>query len=386
MMIKLLCIEPTEYYGLVDTNLLSGLGIEVIFVCKVGSKTTDIGACVFVNSFEYADLYAICKLTCPDHIVCFSEDLFVDLAKISSELGIKGMNLAKAKLLSHKNIMYDKLCGTVQCPKTMILSDDVSFNSLKNVLGANEIFIKPINKAGSYETYHVKNEADYQEFLVQQKEGLTNYIAQNYINADLYHSELVVFNGEVLYSSARKYSFPNHLMVSRNEPIFSLNISDPDQYKKILDASIKVQEVLGVDNGILHTEFFVTKAGDVIFIETNARAPGIGLNHMHRKKLSISLETLLCFIVCDVQPPALIEQNYYYLCGYYPLRPGMVKKVELPKLDVSNEWIVYVKPNDFHDPAKHMTKSAMVLCWDQCIRKVEEASDVLAKHQVVELC
>ena len=385
MTIKLLCIEPGEHYGLVDTQLLGSLGIEVIFVRKSGSTIADLGQNVFVNSFEYAELYAICELVRPDYMVSFSEYLFVDLAKIRNALGIKGMSLEKALLLSHKNRMYEQLCGSVQCPQTTTLSEALTFSALQKLLHCDEVFIKPINKAGSYETYHLKNEVDFQQFLIQQKEGLINYIAQNYIEADLYHSELVVCGGEVLYSSARKYSFPNHLMVSRSEPIFSLNISEPDFYKKIVDSSIKVQEALGVDNGILHTEFFMTELGEVTFIETNARAPGIGLNHLHKKKLSISLETLLCCIVCGVQPPKLIERDYQYLCGYYPLLPGRVKKVELPQLEVENEWIVYVKPGDVHDPATRMTKSAMVVCWDASSQKIEDVGNELANHQLVEI-
>ncbi len=385
MMIKLLCVDSAESYELVDTALLCSLGIEAVFVYKTESKTTSLDEGVFVSSFDYAELYAVCERVRPDYIVCFSEDFFVDLALIREKLGIQGMNLAKAMLLSHKNFMYDKLDGFVQCPQSTMLFDDAHFYSLQHALGADEIFIKPINKAGSYETYHVKNESEYQQFLSNKKENLVNYIAQNYIHAELYHSELVVFEGEILFASARQYSFPNHLMVSRHEPIFSLNIRDQNQYKKILDASIKVQKTLGVENGILHTEFFMTQSGDVIFIETNARTPGIGLNHMHRKNLSISLETLLCCIVCGVRPPALVESSYHYLCGYYPLKPGRIRKMELPLLDVNNEWIVYVKPYDYHEPAVHMTKSAMVMCWDQCGKKVAEAGKMLAKHQVVEI-
>lgn len=385
MTIKLLCIDPLEDYELIDEILLRSYGIDVVFVCKLSHKINTQKDHVVVDSFSYEDIYKICELVRPNYIVCSSEGLFVTIAKIRTELEIKGMSLSKAMLLSHKNLMYEQLNDFLSYPKTTKITKSLHFSSFKSSIDSTEIFIKPINMSGSCETYHVKNTSDYQLFLSNQKAGLENYIAQAYIDAELYHSELVVFNGEILFISARKYSLPNHLMVSRNEPIFSFNIKNKEKHKKIINASIKVMELLNVNNGILHTEFFLSDTGDLNFIETNARAPGIGLNRMYRKKLSISLETLLCFIVCGVTPPKIIEQSGHYICGYYPLKFGVVKKIEIPKLDVSSEWITYVKPNDSVEQAKHMTKSAMVICWDKCSEKIEEAGSILSKHNLLEV-
>ena len=384
MMIKLLCIDPLENYDIIDADILRVHGIETVFASKLPPK---INAKMnhTIDSFAYEDIYALCELIRPDYITCLSEELFVTVAKIRSELGIKGMSLSKAMLLSHKNVMYEQLNGLFPYPKTTTISESSSFSLLTTELKSREIFIKPINMAGSCETYHVKNSSDFQLFLSSQKAGLANYIAQAYIEAELYHSELAIFNGEILFISARRYSLPNHLMVSSNEPIFSLNITDKEKQKIIIDASIKVKELLKINNAILHTEFFLSDNGDLNFIETNARAPGIGLNRMYQKKLSISLETLLCFIVCGVAPPKIAEQCSHYICGYYPLKHGVVKNIDIPSLDVESEWITYVKPNDSFVQAKRMTKSAMVICWAKSSKKIEEVSGVLSKHDLIQV-
>lgn len=382
---KLLCIDTLEDYELVDADLLLKNNIEVIFVCKHNSKLIPFKNYVLVNSFNYEDLYSICESTVPDYIVCCSEHLFVDIANIRMKLKIKGMDLSTAQLLSHKNLMYEKLDGSFPYPNTTKIHETSNFNALQNELDTQEIFIKPINMAGSYETYHIKNDLEYTKFFLNKKENCSNYIAQKYIDADLYHSELVISNGTILFSSARKYSFPNHLMVSRNVPIFSLNIKDPMHYKKIVDASIKVMRLLGINNGIFHTEFFMDHEGTINFIETNARAPGIGLNRMYKNKLAISLETLLCFIVCGKNPPKFKEQDNVFICGYYPLKQGVVKAIVTPELEVANQWIVYVKPNDSSEQVKHMSKSAMFICWDKCAEKIEKSTNILAMHEVVEV-
>ncbi|MDP3269778.1 MAG: hypothetical protein Q8M40_12145 [Legionella sp.] len=140
------------------------------------------------------------------------------VAKIREELGIKGMGIPKAMLLSNKNLMYEKINNRISYPKIIQLSNNCSFSSCKKLLNSSEIFIKPTNMTGSYKKYHVKSEMDFHFFLTNKLLELQNYIAQPYINADLYHSELVVFNGEILFISARKYPIPNHLMIIRNKP------------------------------------------------------------------------------------------------------------------------------------------------------------------------
>lgn len=381
MTIKLLCIDPNGNDDLIDKALLKASNIDLILM----SKTSITNHNVLVNSLDYADMYTACQCIKPDYIVCLSEELFAPVAKIRSLLGIKGMDLAKANLLCHKNLMYEQLHGYLPYPKTTKITESSSLSILMSDLNSGEIFIKPINGSGSCETYHIKNNMDYQGFLSNRALRLDNYIAQSYINAELYHSELVVFKGEILFSSARKYSLPNHLMVSCNEPLFSLNITDKAIQKKIIDASIQVQKRLNINNAILHTEFFLSDQGELNFIETNARPPGIGLNRMYQKKLSVSLETLICFIVSGVTPPAIIEQSDYYVCGYYPLKQGIVKTIDIPALEVANQWISYVKPNDSFKQAKRMTKSAMVICWDPCEKKIEETRLSLSKHKLIEV-
>jgi|GEM_PF-5010258 len=385
MTIKLLCIDPLHDYEMIDERLLKSFGIETIFVYKSTSKLLEAKNRVFLDSFNYEEMLCLCELVRPDYIVCFSEDLFELIARIRGELKINGMDLSMAKLLSHKNLMYEKINGYVPYPKTAKIDKSLKFSTLRKILESKECFIKPINMFGSFETYHVKNSEEYDHFLANQKLGLKNYIAQAYINAELYHSEVVIFKGNILFVSARRYSAPNHLMVTLNEPIFSLNIGDQTQYQTIIDASLKVTELLGFENGILHTEFFLSDSGDLNFIETNARAPGIGLNRMYRKKLSISLETILCFIVCNVAPPKITEHSDNFICGYYPLKSGVVKNIHIPTLLVASEWITYIKPNDSFEQVKHMTKAAMVICWDKSYKKIEDSGHMLSKHNLVEI-
>ena len=196
----------------------------------------------------------------------------------------------------------------------------------------------------------------------------------------------MVYKGDVLFVSAREYTNPNHFMVSKNIPIFSLNILDPVKEEKIKEASIRVKEILNIDNGILHTEFFVSNDGHIQFIETNARPPGIGLNKLYQKKLSISMETILCCIVCGIAPPRMMESKSHFICGYYPKKKGLIKKIIQPEVQVEQEWTFFVKPNDKGEEMKHMSKSAMVVCWDDSNLKINKIGEYLSQQNIVETC
>lgn len=381
----LLCIDPLQDYELIDCDLLLQLSINPFFLVKDESKVIKDHESVLVKSFSFEDILPICESIQPDYIVCFSEDMFVDIAKVRENLKISGMSLNTAMLLSHKDLMYQKLDTLFPYPKTTRLIESSDLKSIREKIGAKEIFIKPINSSGSYETYHIKTNDEFCNFLTNKKESEESYIAQAYVADDLYHSELAIFEGNILFVEARKYTHPNHLMVSNNLPIFSLNILEPSQRQLIIDASVKVSQLLGFNNGVLHTEFFMNEDGYIQFIETNPRPPGIGLNRLYQRKYSISLETLLCCIVCGVEPPRLVENKSHFICGYFPRKEGIIKKINKPELKVLNEWILFVKPDDTSEQMAHMSKSAMVLCWDDSIFEINKAGRFLAEQDIVEV-
>ncbi|AMP88316.1 ATP-grasp domain-containing protein [Legionella pneumophila] len=381
----LLCIDPLQDYELIDCDLLLQLGIVPLFLINDVSKSVKDRKNVLVTSFSFEELFAICDSISPDYIVCFSEDMFVDIARIRENLNIAGMSFNTSMLLSHKDLMYQKLDGLFSYPKTTTLIESPNLKLIKEKVGVQEVFVKPINSSGSYETYHIKTEEEFCNFLTNKKESAENYIAQAYVANDLYHSELAVFEGNILFVEARKYTSPNHLMVSKNLPIFSLNILNAHQRQSIIDASIKVCQLLEFNNGVLHTEFFMNEDGHIQFIETNARPPGIGLNKLYQRKYSISLETILCCIVCGVEPPGFVENKSHFVCGYFPRKKGIIKKINKPQLSVQNEWTLFARPDDTSEQMVHMSKSAMVLCWDDSIIEINKTGCFLAEQDIVEV-
>ena len=81
MTIKLLCIDMFEEYSLIDTELLGSYNIAVYYVSSKSLEENYNSYRVRVNDFSSDSLFGASKLIIPNYMVCFSEELFVDVAK-----------------------------------------------------------------------------------------------------------------------------------------------------------------------------------------------------------------------------------------------------------------------------------------------------------------
>jgi len=385
MTINLLCIDAFEDYSLINRELLRELGVEIHVLCTTDREEFN-GYYTKIKKFDFDELYSAAKKVNPDKIVCYSEELFYDVARVRDKLNIQGMNEDTARLFSNKFLMYMKLDGEVRVPKTLSLFTNCTYFDVKSYLGMGDVFIKPISCSGSFETYHIKNEDCYKRFLSNKKLSIELYIAQNYIYGDLYHVEQVVQKGDIIFQSARMYSAPNNSMLESDRLLYSLNVSDPVIKSELLSVSTRVKEKIGVNNAIMHTEFFrEVVSGDLIFLETNIRSPGIGLNRMYKEILGISFETLMCLLVCQIKIPKLVPSNRIFACGYYPLKKGVVKKINKPRVDIDCEITYFAKEGDCNQEALSMSKAAMVVCSDLSRYKVKKTMESLYKHQLMEV-
>lgn len=384
MSIKLLCIDQLEDFSLIDTDYLNSIGIEAYFLFTKGDSSNTKN-CIKINKYDFNNIFTAARSLSPDRIVCFSEELFITVARVQNKLKIKGMSQNSAKVFSNKFSMYNKLDGHIKVPKTTLLSRASSYIDLVCSLGIENIFIKPVACSGSFETYHVRDQASYDTFINHKKLNLDKYIAQEYIAGELYHVETIVEGGNVKYKSARKYSAPNNSMLENEVLLYSMPIYDPEVESELLEKGLLVQQKLDVQNAVMHTEFFKsTDTGQLVFIETNMRAPGIGLNKMYKKLLGISFETIMCLLVCKVSIPRFNVSKKMFVCGYYPRKKGVVKKINKPNLNIDCQWEYFTNIGDETKELNSMTKAAMVLCSDFNREKLKTAIEYLSSYQVIE--
>jgi len=389
MMIRLLCIDLFCDYNLIDIELLSKNNIEPHFILldtKLNDNFKNLINTYIISKFNYQELFKVAKIIKPHRIVCFSEELFFETAKLNSYFNCSGIRTCNVDTFSNKLTMIEKVKKKIVTPHTFHLKKQISYNHLTKILNSNELICKPLNQSGSFGVRHIKNEDEYILFLNQEKQHLNQFIAQNFIKGEFYHSELVVQNNNIMFYSARKYSRPNLNMLKYNHPIFSCNITDPNINNKIINASFQVQSSIGLKNGIMHTEFFIEEDTEkVIFIETNLRSPGIGLNYMYQDMLGISLETILCLIICSKKIPKLKKKNDFFVCGYYPISEGKLIKFNNIELGVNSKWKYFAKEGDDLYKMQSMSKLAMVVCNSLHINEIKMAEKLLKNHIIAEI-
>lgn len=379
-MIRLLCINPSSNYELVDNNLLYRMGVDVWFVVKRGGSSNKDNI-VYVEDFTLTELRKATSIIEPDRIVSFYEELFEVVANLNCEFGLRGLSKHKSLLFSNKRYMYKILSGVVNVPKTIQLNTHIEYSNLRAELKSDSIFIKPDSKAGSIETYVIRNEEQYKWYLSNKKLEIQNYIAQPYINGDLYHSEMIVQDGTVRFINARKYSSPNSDMVLSKKPVFSYSLPDESIKKSIISSSMAVKTGMNINNAILHTEFFIeNETQKVYFVETNLRAPGIGLNYLYKMLLGISLETCLCLIISDIKLKDIKTNGLEYICGYYPMKTGIAKKINDIELGVKADWRHFVDIGRRYEESDKMSKSSMVICYSDNQSKLMEQQTALCSH------
>lgn len=74
--------------------------------------------------------------------------MFVDIARIRENLNIAGMSFNTSMLLSHKDLMYQKLDGLFSYPKTTTLIESPNLKLIKEKVGAQEVLLNQLIPLG----------------------------------------------------------------------------------------------------------------------------------------------------------------------------------------------------------------------------------------------
>ncbi|OGT29989.1 MAG: hypothetical protein A3E87_09650 [Gammaproteobacteria bacterium RIFCSPHIGHO2_12_FULL_35_23] len=381
---KMVVINRLNYYNFIDFKYLENKGLQVIpLLIQTPSIYYKNG--IVLENFNYTLLLNTIKKISPDYICSMYDGFMLAIAKIRETLNLPGLSYNSVQNLINKNQVYKTIDSALKIPKTILLSNEMTYSELTNLLMTDTIFVKPHSKSGSEAICIISSEHEFLKFKQEKQFQASSYIAQEYIQGTFYHCELIVQNDEIKFLSARQYSAPNHKMITDSIPLFSIDIDNEITNKIIKQAAIIVQKRMAFNNGIMHIEFYLNKNMKPIFIEANIRNPGIWLNKMYHMKLGISFETLMLQIEAGIKLDNIIPDNEYYICGYYPILPGTVKKINYPSLTIKHELDVTVKIGYSYDKPIKLSKAAAIVAWDNAFDKVFSTYQQLNTHRLLEV-
>jgi len=215
------------------------------------------------------------------------EQLQVPLAEVREKLGIVGMRPGVANRFRDKSEMKNVFrANGLPCAKhTLAESADEAVAFAKMV--GYPVVVKPPAGAGSIATFKADDEAALRDAVAKSapRKGYPALI-EEFILGDEYSLETISIDGKAVWHSLTHY-YPNPLDVVRNKWIQWCVVSprevDDAKYDDIRAAGSRALEVLGMETGLSHMEWFRRRDGTIAISEVAARPPGAQITTLNSR-------------------------------------------------------------------------------------------------------
>jgi hypothetical protein len=216
-----------------------------------------------------------------DRAECLWEPGMEVVAKVREAFGLPGLNVEQSICFRDKELMKLKLDEAgIRTPRHARATTEQECRDAAERIGY-PLIIKPIDGAGSADTYHLKDDGEFDKAL-----RLLRHVAEvsveEYIDGEEYTYDTICANGEILFENVSWYR-PKPLVMRQNAWISptSITLKDPTtpDIQIGVDLGREVIRTLGFETGITHMEWFRTPAGEAVFGEIGGRAPGGRLVH-----------------------------------------------------------------------------------------------------------
>lgn len=230
-------------------------------------------------------------------------------------------------------------------------------NGLKHNL-QYPIIVKPATGTGSFNTQMISNEKELENYfnnLSLHPAIFSNLLTlEEFIDGDEFHIDIIWKDGQVKFINISKYLVPR-LAVMQNPTKNGSVTLNPDKHKQlyssVLNECMKINEKLGLKNGVTHTEYF-EKNGKRFYSEIATRFGGGGTSDSIETAWGVNI--IEEWINVELDNNINIDYNYLYdgaWLNFIPLKNGKV--IELPNIkDIENiDWIntvqPFIKTNDY---------------------------------------
>ncbi|MDH3295959.1 MAG: ATP-grasp domain-containing protein, partial [Acidimicrobiia bacterium] len=214
-----------------------------------------------------------------DRVECLWEPGVVLAAKLRTRLGVPGISVDQAHVFRNKESMKKVLdAAGIRTPHHYDATTKDQVREAAQTIGF-PVVVKPIDGAGSADTYTADNAAALEEVLAGVAH-VPEVAVEEFIEGEEYTYDTVCADGQVLWESVTWYR-PKPL-VTRLNPWISQTavcLRDLEPVAAGVDLGHRVLQALGFDTGFTHMEWFMTPSGEAIFGEIGARSPGGRLPH-----------------------------------------------------------------------------------------------------------
>jgi biotin carboxylase len=106
-------------------------------------------------------------------------------------------------------------------------------------------------------------------------DGRSNRVLEQFVSGDVYHVDSIVWQGKVVFAVAFKYGRPPMQIAHEGGIFVTRRLADAsEEGHALLQVNERLQEGLGLQRGVSHSEFIRRGDADYVFLETSARVGG----------------------------------------------------------------------------------------------------------------
>jgi hypothetical protein len=223
-----------------------------------------------------ADLHDRLRGKSIDRIECLWEPGIMLAAELRQHFDVPGLTIEQAHRFRDKEAMKVALdAAGVRTPRHVAVSSIAGCWEAVETIGY-PVILKPIDGAGSADTYRAEN-ADELRSVLPRLRHVPTVSVEEFVDGDEFTFDTITVGGKIAYYNIAWYR-PRPLIARSNEwispQVIALRHVDQPDLSGGVRMGFDVIKALGFDTGFTHMEWYRKADGEVVFGEIGARPPG----------------------------------------------------------------------------------------------------------------
>lgn len=247
----------------------------------------------------------------------FGEGDLEATAKLRDKFHLSGLSFIQAQKFRNKILMKETVENNgMLVPKGMYIDWNLSCETLFQQCATKlntPFVIKPVNLSGSLGVTFIHSYEQFEAYY--QNHITTDYMAEEAIQGDLLHLDLVVSDGTVKWFGCSRYNLPLIAFLQKH-PIGSMPLrEESDLYQRLRTYALNVVHSFQIEDSILHIEVFY-KNDMLYFLEVAARAGGGLVPLVYKKMFGFNLiQAYICYQLGITYGSEITDGlSYFWLC------------------------------------------------------------------------